>query len=337
MPHVHLRRGFTLIEVMISIALSSLLVLVAVAGLRVTAQTVSAANRLSMQNGMLRTAVVAANEEMDFWDTFDSRSDPAKRPLRAVGRPFQPLDFTTSTTSISFDHSNPREWWNGHIWSSNHRRWGDYSIFGQQDISDPLVPPERQWRHKILPHLADNLGYFAAMDYLPANFVFGYYKGGTNIGGGTIPTEFGSNSPGIGVGQFATKWRGRAQPKCKVEVGHDSGLLLTTVPGNFLHPNSHRAIHSNDGGDWHVNKVDNWANYPSTDFLASKPVAWPAVTIRTRVAYKFQNFIHESRITVQDPLSGESVSMNIRGLTTTLRGARRQRGLDTETPDPRYP
>lgn len=333
MPSFHRRRGFTLIEMMIAIGLSSLLVLVAMAGLRVTAQTVSTANRMSMQNGMLRTAVVAANEEMDFWDTFDSRSDPARRPLRAIGRPFQPLDFTTPTTSIAFDHSNPREWWNGHIWSSNHKRWGDYSIFGKQGLTgDPLVPPERQWRHLILPHLADNLGYFAAMDYLPANFIFGFYNSG-----GTIPTEFGSNSPGIGVGHFATKWRGRAQPKGKVEVGHDSGLLLTTIPGNFLHPNSHRAIHSNNGGDWHVNKVDKWDNFPSVDFLTNKPTAWPTVTIKTRVAYKFQNFIHESQISVQDPLSGETVSMRLRGLTTTLRGARRQRGLDTELVDPRYP
>lgn len=332
------RQGFTLIEMIIAISLSSLLVLVAMAGLRITAQTVSTANRLSMLNNILRTAVVAANEEMDFWDTFDSRSDPARRPLRAVGRPFQPLSFTTPNTSISFDHSNPREWWNGHIWSSNHRRWGDYSIFGKQGLTnDPLVPPERDWRHQILPYLSNNLGYFAAMDYLPANFVFGYYQGGDNNGGGTIPTEFGSNSPGIGYGHFATMWRGRAQPKCKVEVGHDSGLLLTTVSGKYLHPDSHRAIHSNNGGDWHVSKLGNWANYPQVEFLSSKPVTWPDVSIQTRVAYQFQNFIHESQVTVNDSLSGESVSMRIRGLTTTLRGARRQRGLDTEAADPRYP
>jgi hypothetical protein len=92
-----------------------------------------------------------------------------------------------------------------------------------------------------------------------------------------------------------------------------------------------------NGGDWHVNKLGNWNNYPEVDFLTSKPDNWPAITIRTRVAYGSMNFIHESQITVQDPLSGETVGLRLQGLTTTLRGARRQRNLDTETPDPRYP
>jgi type II secretory pathway pseudopilin PulG len=336
----HSHRGFTLIEVIIAIGLGIMIVLVAVSGLRVTAQTVSTANRLSMQNAILRTAIVAANEEMDFWDSFDSRTDPSQRPLRNMGQPFQPMDFKAANGNppLDFTHKNASQWWNGHIWSSNNKRWGDYSIFGKDGlISDPLVPAERNWRHKILPYLTSGIGNYAAVEYLPANFVFGFYN---NANPGVIPTAFGT--PGVGPNHFKTQHRNRAQPSCKVELGHDSGYLLTSVSNASGHPSCHKAVYSNNGGSafggaFNVSKLTDWNLGPQVSFLTGQPSHWPVVTIRTRISYRFQDFTHESRISVLDPYTGESFNMRLKGLTTTLRGARRQRNLDSEDHDPRYP
>jgi prepilin-type N-terminal cleavage/methylation domain-containing protein len=325
--------GFTLIELLIAIVLSSMLIMVAVAGLRVTAQAVVSANRMSMNNTIMRVAVTAANEEMDFWDSYDSPTDLSRQKLRKPGMPFQPLDFITANTVLDFDHSHARQWWNGHVWSSNHRRWGDYSIYGKQGLIDPLVPVERQWRHTLLPYLSNNLGYFAAMDYLPANFIFGFYANN-----GIIPPEFGSPSPGFGLGQFHSLWRNRYQPLGKCEAGHGGAFLVTTVASPIGYPNCLRAVYAPYGGQWDWSNLSDWNLNPKVDFLSSgQPDHWPHVTIRTSVAYSWANFIHESQITINDPLSGETVSMIIKGLTTTLRGARRQRGLDTEPINPLYP
>jgi hypothetical protein len=49
------------------------------------------------------------------------------------------------------------------------------------------------------------------------------------------------------------------------------------------------------------------------------------------------DFRQQVRISQADPLTGQTTTLVLHGLTTTLRGARRQRGLDTMPPDPRYP
>ncbi len=334
------QNAFTLIELIVSIAIGMLILSVALAGVRVAAQTISAANRLSLSNSIFRTAVVAANYEMDFWDTFDSRCDSTKQPLRENGFPFQPLDFSTPNTTLAFDHSGPREWYNGHIWSSYNNensgyymnKLGDYSIFGKQGmVNDGIVPSEREWRHRILPHITDNLGYYAALDYLPANFIYAFYDFD-----GTIPKEFGEY--GAGFGHFNTNHRERHQPKSKPEMGHSSGFVLTTVKnGKGTHPQCHHGVYSSRGKNgFSRENMWQWDLYPQVDFLNAKPETWPQVTIRTCVYYYFNRFRHASRVVILDPMTGEQFSINIDGLTTTLRGARRQRELDTEITDPRY-
>jgi prepilin-type N-terminal cleavage/methylation domain-containing protein len=333
----HSIKAFTLIELLISIALGSLLIYVAMAGLTVASQSIIQANRLSLSNGMLRTAVVAANYEMDFWDTFDSRSDLTKQPLRNGPYPFKELAFNTSTTSLQFDHSNAREWYNGHIWSSvsekGHpfymNRLGDYSIFGKSGMAN-----DREWRHTILKHITDNLGYYAAVDYLPANYIYAFYDAD-----GKVPEEFGRYGQGLGKGNnppsghFNTNHRERDQPKSKPEMGHSAGFSLTSVGGNSnnMHPGVHRFVFTSDQKkSVDFREMRDFSRYPKVDFLPVKPEAWPGVTIKTAVYFYQNRFHHVSHITIVDPLNGEDILIGVDALTTTLRGARRQRGLDLE-------
>jgi type II secretory pathway pseudopilin PulG len=338
---LHIRGAFTLIEMMIGVGLGALVVTVAVAGLQVSSQTITLTNRLSLENAILRSAVVAANREMDFWDTFDSRSDTSQQPLRAAGCPFAPQSFTAPEMLLDLDQSQPRLWWNGHLWSSNHRtsgsqqRFGDYSLFGRQGLSDPAVPVERAWRHNILPQLTNNLGYYAALDYLPANFVFGFYADN-----GEVPDEFGT--PGVGANRFRSNWHGGNKPLCRVEFGHDNGCILTKVPGKAslpnTHPISHRAIFNNSNGAFSsVSYPDGWAAFPTMSFMGRIPEHWPLVTMQVKVTFHWMDFRQQVLINQVDPLTGRKTSMVLHGLTTTLRGARRQRDLDDMPADPSYP
>lgn len=342
MENVRNSRGaFTLIEAMISIALGALIVTVSVAGFQVSSQTITLTNRLSLENAVLRAAVVTANREMDFWDTFDSRTDTTKQPLRGATYPFAPMSFTAPEMLLEFDQSQPRLWWNGHLWSSNRKtsgaqqRFGDYSLFGRQGLSDPAVPVERTWRHNILPALTTSLGYYAALDYLPANFVFGYHAAN-----GEVPDEFGT--PGVGAGRFRSNWHGGNKPLCRVEFGHDNGCIFTNrtgVPGRpNAHPASHRAIYNNSSTTHRsVDYPDSWSVFPNVSFSGSLPAHWPTVTMQTKVTFHWMDFRHQVLINQIDPLTGRRISMVLHGLTTTFRGARRQRGLDDMPPDLNYP
>lgn len=77
-PH----RGFTLIELMIAITLGMLVVYTAVAGFRVASQSVTAANRLSVENALIRAGFQEAHHQLDFWTNLDDPDDTANQRLR---------------------------------------------------------------------------------------------------------------------------------------------------------------------------------------------------------------------------------------------------------------
>ncbi|MBA2481278.1 MAG: hypothetical protein H0V44_11500, partial [Planctomycetes bacterium] len=71
-PARHLPRStaaFTLIELLIAISLSLATMLVAVSTFRQAAQTISVMNRLSTENGLLRTGYFLNAEDVDFWNS----------------------------------------------------------------------------------------------------------------------------------------------------------------------------------------------------------------------------------------------------------------------------
>lgn len=347
------RHGFTLIEMTIAVALGALIISVAFAGFRVASQTVTLANRLSLQNAMLRSAVTAANEEMDFWDSFDSRTDPTRQVLRGATFPFAPMDFRTNDTLLDFNPAHPRLWWSGHLWSANRasdgtnyqRRLGDYSLFGRQGLTsfDPVIDTqypslvnERSWRHNIVPYLTNNLGYYAAFDYLPANFVYGSYDST-----GDMPIEFGA--PGVGPGRLRNSWHGGNKPLQKVESGHDNGYIITNTVGvtgyPHTHPVCHRASYNDSSGAGFTDTLypDRFNAFPVVSFANALPTLWPRVYMQVKATYSWMDFRHQTVISQTDPYTGTSTSLVVHGMTTTLRGARRQRGLDLEPTDPNYP
>jgi prepilin-type N-terminal cleavage/methylation domain-containing protein len=67
------RRGFTLVELLIAVALSSIIVVSAVACFQMVAKVVRAANAMSTENGLLRSGFMLAMLDVDYWH---SHADP---------------------------------------------------------------------------------------------------------------------------------------------------------------------------------------------------------------------------------------------------------------------
>jgi prepilin-type N-terminal cleavage/methylation domain-containing protein len=79
---IRYRHGFTLIELMISVALGSLIVYTAVAGFRVASQSITVTNRLALENALMRSGLEQACDRMDFWTDCDNPDNPAEQTLR---------------------------------------------------------------------------------------------------------------------------------------------------------------------------------------------------------------------------------------------------------------
>jgi prepilin-type N-terminal cleavage/methylation domain-containing protein len=78
--------AFTLLEMMISVALGSLVMLTAMVGLRTASQTVTAANRLSLENSLMRAGYFDTQMQFDFWNNLDDPNKPdSDRKLKGYG------------------------------------------------------------------------------------------------------------------------------------------------------------------------------------------------------------------------------------------------------------
>lgn len=151
--------AFTLIEMMIAVALGSLVVYTAMAGFRAASQTVTAANRLSLENSLLRAGYWEAQTQLDFWTNLDDPSPTGSKPLRgSAGLPF--AEFTSWTKG----GGNPRGSTNGAL---NATRVRDYSELNdntwEQDTGwDPTfswsVHDPRTWTRANLAEKDRNTG-----------------------------------------------------------------------------------------------------------------------------------------------------------------------------------
>ena len=80
--------GYTLIELMIAIGLGSAIVLTASASMRLAAQAVTIAERMSRNNELLASGISQALDEVDYWKEYDDPQGGAgMQRLRASEAP----------------------------------------------------------------------------------------------------------------------------------------------------------------------------------------------------------------------------------------------------------
>ncbi len=148
------QRAFTLLELTIAIGLGLMVVYVAMAGLRTASQTISIAQRMSMENTIIRSGMMIALHETDFWTSHDNPknepNDKGKYQLLrqksstsgGIYSQFQGLPFTPMEDSTIFakngTHNNPGQndagykedvtGWDPHAWGAHEARgwsWGN--------------------------------------------------------------------------------------------------------------------------------------------------------------------------------------------------------------------
>ena len=88
------RKGFTLIEMMIAVALGTLVVYTALAGFRTLSQALTTSKQLATENALLRTGMALALEEVDFWIESDNPDDTNRQQMRGTNGRFAGMPFT---------------------------------------------------------------------------------------------------------------------------------------------------------------------------------------------------------------------------------------------------
>jgi prepilin-type N-terminal cleavage/methylation domain-containing protein len=202
-------RAFTLIELMIAVALGLLVVYTAFAAVRVATSALTASQRLATENALLRIGMETAVDEADFWTASDDPEVGGNRPLRGVtngaGGPFtdfRDLGFIDnagplatwsgpagtarrgwSASPLAWSAADPRTWCRANVaeegtinpgGNSPRTFWGHFGIYSHIDTP-------RAW-HTWYPNqvrgLIDGLGFYGLFEYLPSN-AFAVYHGTT--------------------------------------------------------------------------------------------------------------------------------------------------------------
>jgi prepilin-type N-terminal cleavage/methylation domain-containing protein len=136
MPAALNRAAFTLLEVMIAIALGTLVVLIAASGFRSAAQAVALAQRLVRANDLAVAGMMVALDEADYWDTCDDPGDTNLQRLREscalpvgsatgnavrLGLPFAPFARQVGAHQAVWAPGTPQGF--GHGWQDDERLW----------------------------------------------------------------------------------------------------------------------------------------------------------------------------------------------------------------------
>ncbi len=338
------RSAYTLVEMLISVALGTMIALVAWSQVRTAAQAAAIGNRMSIENNLMRAGFRAALDELDSWKRYDDpTASPPYTPLAGHGRPFSPLNFRSlscdvpapadSDCDLDLDLSKPKTWWRGTSidWNTKHGNFGLHS-----SLVDP--DPERRWYAVMLDTSAHALGYYGMLEYMLPGTLFSYYSDGNGRTADeffncwyTPPAEGYLYNQDLGHG-----WEN--VPRDIYPLSSGSAYAITTNPdylgGVHGDANRHLFAHWNNVDpqlptnfpQWAMPGLMNCAEDVAT--LSLKPAHWPSLAVDVRRFLMSARFWAKAEIRVVSPLSGQVFRLHFSTHTTTLRGARRQRGLD---------
>lgn len=153
-----LKSAFTLIELMIAVSLGMVVVYTVVAGFRMASSSITVANRMALENNLMRAGYFSAIEEADFWQSIDdpNTTDAHAQMNRTSAllsynhlssqrgmafTPFRQLNFTcASPTSGESDRgwdpayqwpaSDSRTWYHGQLVEFQRNIDGKFGIYG---------------------------------------------------------------------------------------------------------------------------------------------------------------------------------------------------------------
>ncbi len=339
--------AFTLIEMIIALALGATLCMTTFSVVRVASQSVTVANQMSVENQLFRAGLSVALEDIDFWYPYDHPSDVTQQPLRSTAVPLGSNPFRPMTIDARFDQSTPKTWWRGLPVGNFTKRFGDYSMFAKCGYASVPAKPTgdamRRWLPETFKRINDTLGHFALIDYLPANSMYQYFDdSGSGDRDGQIPDEF-LQCNGIG---FDATSDPRTNPRMMMPTGgfydiaRDIEFLTFSAAFPITANEEYLAKGVNRGAfaDYYLSGMvtDDWRTTKLHEKCSHReqvqdlhPKHWPDVKVDLRRFFYHVRSLTLSTITMGNPLTGAVTKMQLSAVGTTLRGARQQRGLDT--------
>jgi prepilin-type N-terminal cleavage/methylation domain-containing protein len=334
--------GFTLIELMIAIALGMLLIYAATAGIRVAAQTVTSANRLALENSMLRIGFEQALDELDFWTAYDDphSKNAGEQALRRSQFPFSQMPSKVSiqasvggkAATAQYTYPSPESdtgWDAFYIWPPNDpRTWwranpaenydtagrnGSYAVFANNNGSP------HPWLFKQIEMLHTNLGYYGFCDYLPPSMLYSY------IDKGIMSVTFTKAGTSFRNGDGATDFS-QGRYRCTKDTSYVITPLKPIGGAKRVTTAYNRKIWGT-GASASESSVTDLMNtaLSSQPQLEVKPEHWPEVNVEVSRFLCHNRFVTLSRVQWTDAYTGQIVNLNFTALGTTLRGARQQR------------
>ncbi|HYE05996.1 MAG TPA: prepilin-type N-terminal cleavage/methylation domain-containing protein [Planctomycetota bacterium] len=344
-------RAYTLIELLIAVALGMVIMLAAVAAVRTAAGALTMANRIGAENALICAGFLAALDEIDDWRTYDDATPGSanlrlrdRDAARGYGLPFTPMRDGWPRDAVDAWDGDAARWavnhpdgrWRGNLAEriGTDLRFGRYAIFA--DVRTPAmvgsqaygaygpVQP-RTWLASQVRGLDHALGHYGLLEYLPPNQVLAWYdaapgadeptlQGGMSAQWATM--NFWSDIPSFDP--YASR---SILPPAAATDGWSTAQLV----------DGHRRLYQTG---W----MTSWMPGDMSEFLrrslASRPLlplapsAWPAVAIQVCRSARLYRFNTLCRVRWTSPITGESSDLAFSGFGTTLRGARQARGLD---------
>ncbi len=360
------RRAFTLIELILATAAGAVVIVAAAAALRVAAQTATASERLATQNALIAAGLRGAFDELDFWTAYDDPLDPSRQRLRfaadavvapggmrRLGLPFAPFSATWPRMASAdpeavegwddaapWDAADPRAWWRGTMLErvDSDLRHGRYALFSTCTAPMTLAgygtcTPAHRWLPRQMRGLKDAIGFYGLCEYLPANAMYSVISGDaadgtTTLGGiahewvqpgGWLYNGSGSysNARGLESCSFGSSFPLHPPQACPAWTGID---LLQAHRRHVL------------TASWFTNPATLAAFVDTTtarqEIMPLRPASWPAVEVAVTRSMMLRRFLTLCRVRWSDPSTGDRAELAFCGFGSSLRGARRQRGLD---------
>jgi hypothetical protein len=331
---------------MIALSLGLLLIYTAMAGFRVASQSITTANRLALENSLLRAGFSEALHEVDFWTSYDDPDSTlaADQALRKSQLPFCslpttiPIQASTPAQGVYLYSENesdsgwdagypwpansPRTWWraNAAEWHDSIGRSGNYSLFAA--IGGTTHP----WLFNQMDMLQSSLGYYGFCDYLPPSMLYSYIAPDPQQGG---KIDLVQNFTKART-QFRNDDGGTSFPQGRYRCTKDTSYLLVPLKPLGGTPqisvDNFRSIVST-GVRANVTSINslNQRSLSSRPQLAAKPVHWPDIKLQVARFICYNRFVCLNKIGFVNMITGEPIELSFTAIGTTLRGARQQR------------
>jgi len=305
-----MRRAFTIVELLVAIALATTIIFTAFTAFRVAQTAIGVGNRLASENSLLRAGYAFGMREIDGWE--------GTRAATAALTP-NPFAVLNASTLNTIDHRPTEDWWH----------------WREAITAMPAALPATGWHNSTfaMPGLTatesadlykecryfysnslirettlDTLGWYGYLSYMPYGTLYTSkrgWSGDNNVWGGV---NFGDAA--TSTGGWVTDWFNTTMYSPTLGGGRSRGGIAYAFGAQTVLYGLTASTAANEA--------------VRTNLLAAsiRPAHWPDLQVNVSRSYSFGRITHYVEINAKSPVTDQLLSLHFRTWGTTLRGAR---------------